>query len=129
ETAATISGVTSGTSIRMFALPAQRLRARTSANASIVPSAVAASIVTVAIWMLATSDSRSDSSSKKRRYHSRLNPSKRCSDLDELNENSATITIGANMKTKNAPVKMGRKRGRSNGLGGFDGAGAARTGG
>ena len=38
ETAATISGVTSGISISTLALPAQRVRARTSPNASVVPS-------------------------------------------------------------------------------------------
>ena len=53
ETAATISGVTSGISISTLALPAQRVRARTSPNASIVPSTVATIIVTNAIWMLA----------------------------------------------------------------------------
>ena len=56
ETPATISGVTSGISIRMLALPAQRVRARTSPNASSVPSSVPTTIVTVAISMLARSD-------------------------------------------------------------------------
>ena len=76
ETAATISGVTSGISISTLALPAQRVRARTSPNASVVPSTVATTIVTNAIWMLAMSDSRSDSFSKKRSYHWRLKPLK-----------------------------------------------------
>ena len=49
ETAATISGVTSGISISTLALPAQRVRARTSPNASVVPSTVATTIVTNAI--------------------------------------------------------------------------------
>ena len=87
ETPATISGVTSGISISTLALPAQRVRARTSPNASAVPSTVATTIVTNAIWMLAISDSRSDSFSKKRSYQRRLKPSKFCSELVELNEN------------------------------------------
>ena len=41
-----------------------------------MPSTVAATIVTNAIWMLAMSDSRSDSFSKKRSYHWRLKPLK-----------------------------------------------------
>ena len=44
ETAATISGVTSGTSMRMLALPAQRLRARTSIAANSVPTAAKPSV-------------------------------------------------------------------------------------
>ena len=58
DTPATISGVTSGTSIRTFAPPVQRVRARTSPNASSVPSIVPTTIVTVAISMLARSDER-----------------------------------------------------------------------
>ncbi len=117
ETAATISGVTSGISISTLALPAQRVRARTSPNASSVPRIVATIIVTNAIWMLAWSDSRSDSFSKKRSYHWRLKPLKFWSERTELNENSATIAIGANMNTKKSAVKAGRKRGRSKSFG------------
>ena len=58
DTPATISGVTSGTSIRTLAPPTQRVRARTSPNASSVPRNVPTSIVTVAISMLARSDAR-----------------------------------------------------------------------
>ena len=57
DTPATISGVTSGTSMRTFALPATSASAtRTSPNASSVPSTVPTSIVTNAISRLATSD-------------------------------------------------------------------------
>ena len=42
------------------------------------------------------SDSRSDSFSKKRWYHSRLKPLKFWSERVELNENRATSAIGAN---------------------------------
>ena len=45
EIPVTISGTTSGTSIRMFAPGAQRARERTRPIASMVPIAVAASIV------------------------------------------------------------------------------------
>ena len=104
DTPATISGVTSGTSMRMFALVAKRERARTSPNASSVPSTVPTIIVTNAISRLAISDPRSDSFSKNARYHSRLSPSIRCSERCELNENTTTSTIGANRNTKKIPM-------------------------
>ena len=104
DTPATISGVTSGISISTLALPAQRVRARTSPNASSVPRSVPTTIVTVAISMLARSDEVSDSLSKKRWYHSNENPVKRCSERCELNENSTTSRIGTNSTTKNAHV-------------------------
>jgi hypothetical protein len=69
DTPATISGVTSGISMRMLRLLLQRVRARTSPYASSVPIAVATTVVTAAIWMLAIRLSRSDSLSKKRSYH------------------------------------------------------------
>ncbi len=84
----------------MFALLAKRERARTSPNASSVPSTVPTSIVTNAISRLATSEPRSDSFSKNARYHSRLSPSSRWSERCELNEKTTTSTIGANRKTK-----------------------------
>src|SRR3954447_22758567 len=99
ETPATISGVTSGTSMRMLAAGLQRVRDRTRPNASEVPSAVAMIIVTVEISRLAISDLRSDASLKNSLYQRRLKPSKTASDLVELNENSATTTIGANSST------------------------------
>ena len=104
DTPATISGVTSGISISTLAPPAQRVRARTSPNASSVPSSVPTIIVTVAISMLARSDEVSDSLSKKRWYHSNEKPVKRCSERSELNENSTTSRIGRNRTTKNSPV-------------------------
>ena len=64
DTPATISGVTSGISISTLAPPAQRVRARTSPNASSVPSSVPTIIVTSAISRLARSDEVSDSLSK-----------------------------------------------------------------
>ena len=72
----------------MFALPAQRVRARTSPNASSVPRTVPTSIVTNAISRLAPSEPVSDSFSKNAWYHSRREPSKRCSERCELNEKS-----------------------------------------
>src|SRR4051794_9326795 len=99
DTPATISGVTSGTSIRTFAAGLQRVRERTRPNASDVPSAVATIIVTNEISRLATSDWTSPESPKNSLYQRRLKPSKTASDLLELNENSATTTIGANSST------------------------------
>ena len=98
-TPATISGVTSGTSIRMFAAGLQRVRERTRPNASDVPSAVAATIVTAEISRLASSELTSDESPKNSLYQRRLKPWNTCSDLVVLNENSATTTIGANSST------------------------------
>jgi hypothetical protein len=76
ETPATISGVTSGTSIRMFSPPLQRVRERTRPYASSVPMMVATTIVTSAIWTLAARESRSDSDPKNCSYQRRLKPSK-----------------------------------------------------
>ena len=76
DTPATISGVTSGTSIRTFSELLQRVRERTSPYASSVPMMVATTIVTSAIWMLAASESRSDSDPKNCSYQRRLKPSK-----------------------------------------------------
>ena len=104
DTPATISGVTSGISIRMLAPPTQRVRARTSPNASSVPRNVPTSIVTVAISMLARSELVSDSLSKKRWYHSNEKPVKRCSERWLLNEKTTTSRIGRNMNTKKSPV-------------------------
>ena len=73
DTPATISGVTSGISIRMFAPPTQRVaRAHEPEREQRAERPSPTSIVTVAISMLATQRSRSDSFSKKRWYHSKL---------------------------------------------------------
>src|SRR4051794_1680528 len=96
EIPVTISGTTSGTSIRMLAPGAQRARERTSPMASAVPIAVAASIVSAAISSEVNSDWRSDGSFKNSLYHWVEKPSKLVSDLIELNENRITTTIGAN---------------------------------
>ena len=85
--------------------------------------------------MLANSESRSDSLSKKVSYHRRLNPSKFCSDRVELNENRTTSAIGANRTRKNRPVNSRRNTGRSKSFGGRErfvrsgvtGAGASAT--
>ena len=96
EIPATISGTTSGTSIRMFAPGAQRARERTRPIASAVPSTVAASIVRKAISSEVNSDSRRLASLRNSSYHCSEKPSKTFSDLIELNENRITTKIGAN---------------------------------
>ena len=113
EIPATISGTTSGTSIRTFAPGAQRARERTRPIASSVPMIVEATAVSAAISSEANRDWRSDSSAKNSRYHCSEKPSKTFSDLTELNENSTTTTIGANRKRYTQTVKNFRNRGRS----------------
>ncbi len=93
--------MTSGTSISTLLACAARERARTSANASVVPRTVPTTIVTSPISMLATSDSRRPTLLKNSSYHWRLKPVKFCSEGVELNENSATITSGAKVKNMN----------------------------
>ena len=82
----TISGVISGSSMRMLAEPPMRPRARTSPNASSVPRTVATTIVTAAISKLATSEFLISGSFQNARYQRKLNPSNTCSELAELNE-------------------------------------------
>ena len=96
EIPATISGVTSGISIRMFAPGAQRARERTSPIASRVPSTVAATIVSTAISSETNSDSRRVGSLRNSSYHCSEKPWNYCSDLIELNEKRTTTTIGMN---------------------------------
>ncbi len=98
EMPATISGVTSGTSISTLAAGLQRVRARTSPIARAVPRMVAAIIVITAICSETKSDSRSVGSSKNSPYHCSEKPSKFCSDFVVLNENRTTIAIGRNRK-------------------------------
>ena len=94
----TISGTTSGTSIRMFAPGAHRVRERTRPIASAVPSMVAATMVSSAISSEANSDSRSSGLSRKALYHSSDSPSIATSDFWPLNENRITTKIGTNRK-------------------------------
>ena len=75
DTPATISGVTSGISIRMLAPPTQRVRARTSPNASSVPRNVADQHRHRRdLDARDAASSVSDSLSKKRWYHSSEKP-------------------------------------------------------
>ena len=96
EMPATISGVTSGISIRTFAAGLQRVRARTSPIASTVPRIVATTIVITAIRSETNSDSRSVGSLRKSEYHCSEKPWNDCSDLTELNEKRTTTAIGMN---------------------------------
>ncbi len=82
----TISGVISGSSMRMLAEPPMRPRARTRPNASSVPRTVAMTIVTAATSKLATSEALMSGSFQNARYQRKLSPLKTCSDLLELNE-------------------------------------------
>ena len=85
-TAVTISGVISGSSMRMFADPPMRPRARTRPNASSVPRIVATTIVTAATSKLATSESLICGSFQNCRYQRVLNPPNTWSELAELKE-------------------------------------------
>ena len=85
-TAVTISGVISGSSMRMLAEPPIRPRARTRPKASSVPRTVATIIVTAATSKLATSEALMSGSFQNARYQRVLKPLKTCSDLLELNE-------------------------------------------
>jgi hypothetical protein len=98
EMPATISGVTSGTSIRMFAPGAHLARARTRPMARAVPITTEASIVSSAICSDMKSDSRSSGLSRKASYQVSENPSNETSDLIELKLKRMTTTIGANRK-------------------------------
>ena len=96
EIPVTISGTTSGTSIRMFAPGAQRARERDEADRQRGADAVAASIVSSAISSEVNSDSRRVGSLRNSSYHCSEKPSKLVSDLSPLNENRITTKIGTN---------------------------------
>ena len=82
----TISGVISGSSMRMLADPPIRPRARASPNASSVPRTVATTIVTAATSKLATSEFLICGSFQNARYQRVLNPANTCSELPALKE-------------------------------------------
>ena len=84
EIPATISGVTSGTSISTFAPGAQRVRARTRPIASAVPRMVATTIVITAISSEANSDSRRVGSLRNSSYHCSEKPSNDVQRLDRV---------------------------------------------
>ena len=96
EIPATISGVTSGISIRTLAAGLQRVRARTRPIASAVPRIVATTIVITAIRSETNRDSRSVGSLRNSLYHCSEKPWNDCSDLTELNEKRTTTAIGMN---------------------------------
>src|SRR3954454_632402 len=95
-TAVTISGVISGSSMRMLEVLPMRPRARTSPNARNVPRTVATTIVTAAISKLATSEVLISGSFQNARYQRRLSPPNTWSELAELNEKMMTTRIGTN---------------------------------
>ena len=96
EMPATISGTTSGISIRMLAPPLHLARERTSPIASIVPRIVPATIDSTAISSEANRESTRVWSLRNSSYHCSENPSKFCSDLIELKLKRMTTKIGAN---------------------------------
>ena len=101
EAPITISGVTSGKSIRKFAAPEPRPRHRASPMARPTPSAVAIGIVSNASLMLcmsagsSVSSKPSEASFQIASYHCKLNPWKVLRERPSLNENWTAIKTGA----------------------------------
>ena len=118
----TISGVTSGKSIRKFAAPEPRPRHRARPIARPTPSAVAIGIVSSASLRLcvragrSVSSKPSDASFQIASYHCRLNPWNVLRERPALNENCTAIRTGAIVQMMYSHVQTDRKRGLPHGL-------------
>src|SRR5262245_4455670 len=110
-TPVTISGVTSGISITRPAKLPNRLRERTSPSARVTPRVTEPTMATAATRRLSPSEPISGSLSRKARYQRRLKPLNTVSERWELNENSATTTIGRYSRMKKTTVIAMANRG------------------
>src|SRR5262245_49990946 len=122
EAPITISGVTSGNSIRKFAPPEPRPRHRASPIARPTPIAVAIGIVSSASFRLWTSAGSSVSSkfseaeSQIAVYHCVLKPWNVLRDRPALNENCTAIATGAIDHRRYSQVQTAKNRGFPHGL-------------
>ena len=122
EAPITISGVTSGNSIRKLAEPEPRPRHRASPIARPTPSAVAIGIVSSASFRLcmragrSVSSKFSDASFQIASYHCVLKPWNVLRERPALNENWTAIRTGAIDQMMYSHVQIDRNRGLPHGL-------------